>query len=89
MGGSVMFGEESLSRQWREVVEREYAELCEAKDQGRSTLLDHYGATNPAEFFAVATETFFEQPRRLADEHSELFGLLKKYYRIDPSGWQR
>lgn len=89
MGGSVMFGEESLSRQWREVVEIEYAELCEAKEQGRSTLLDHYGATNPAEFFAVATETFFEQPRRLADEHSELFGLLKKYYRIDPSGWQR
>ena len=50
--------------------------------------MDHYGATNPAEFFAVATETFFEKPRRMAKHHSELFEVLRSYYRIDPREWQ-
>ena len=46
--------------------------------------MDHYGATNPAEFFAVATETFFEKPRQMEKHHQELFEVLKSYYRIDP-----
>ena len=55
---------------------------------GRRTFLDHYGATNPAEFFAVATETFFEKPDGMAEHHEELFEVLKSYYRIDPRDWQ-
>lgn len=89
MGGSVMFDDPKDSQSWRRVVDEGYAELCNAKEARRRTLLDHYGATNPAEYFAVATETFFEQPRELADEHPELFSLLKKYYRLDPVPWQR
>jgi len=50
--------------------------------------MDYYGATNPAEFFAVATETFFEKPRQLSDKHPELFELLKNYYAVDPTNWQ-
>jgi Mlc titration factor MtfA (ptsG expression regulator) len=50
--------------------------------------MDHYGATNPAEFFAVATETFFERPGQMAKHHEELFEILKSYYRIDPREWQ-
>ena len=50
--------------------------------------MDHYGATNPAEFFAVATETFFERPRRMAEHHTELFEALRSYYRVDPREWQ-
>jgi Mlc titration factor MtfA (ptsG expression regulator) len=50
--------------------------------------MDHYGATNPAEFFAVATETFFEKPRQMANNHTELFETLKSYYRVDPREWQ-
>ena len=50
--------------------------------------MDHYGATNPAEFFAVATETFFERPRRMAEHHAELFEALRSYYRVDPRDWQ-
>ena len=56
--------------------------------KGGRTLLDHYGATNPAEFFAVATETFFEQPDAMAKRHQELFGVLKDYYRVDPRDWR-
>jgi len=89
MGGSVMFDDAESTQAWKRVVEEGYAELCQAKEMGRRTLLDHYGATNEAEFFAVATETFFEQPSELSREHEELFELLKKYYRIDPTPWQR
>ena len=89
MGGSVMFDDAQSTQAWRRVVEEGYADLCQAKETGRQTLLDHYGATNEAEFFAVATETFFEQPSELSREHGELFSLLKKYYRVDPTDWQR
>lgn len=89
MGGSVMFDDAASTLAWKQVVKEGYAELCRAKEMGRRTILDHYGATNEAEFFAVATETFFEQPRELSREHKELFELLKKYYRIDPIPWQR
>lgn len=89
MGGEVVFSDDVTAASWRAVVEREYNELCEAKSRGRRTLLDHYGATNKAEFFAVASETFFEQPDELLDDHAELFELLKAYYRVDPIQWQR
>lgn len=49
--------------------------------------IDHYGATNPAEFFAVATETFFEQPAAMAREHQALYAALERYYRVDPRHW--
>ena len=50
--------------------------------------IDFYGATNPAEFFAVASETFFCQPHNLAQHHSRLFEELQRYYRVDPRLWQ-
>jgi Mlc titration factor MtfA (ptsG expression regulator) len=42
-----------------------------------------YGATNEAEFFAVATEAFFERPRALADEHTDLYAVLARFYKLD------
>ena len=88
MGGSITFGNSETDAQWTQMVHTEFAVLCEAKNEGRRTLLDHYGATNEAEFFAVSTETFFEQPHELRDEHPELFRLLKLYYHEDPTQWQ-
>ena len=44
-----------------------------------------YGATNPGEFFAVATEVFFEQPRELAAFEPELYDVLTRFYRQDPA----
>jgi Mlc titration factor MtfA (ptsG expression regulator) len=49
--------------------------------------MDHYGATNPAEFFAVATETFFEKPYQMAEHHEELYAQLLQYYKVDPRDW--
>jgi Mlc titration factor MtfA (ptsG expression regulator) len=89
MGGSLMFDDHRATEQWARVVEKEYGELCDSQQHGRRTLLDHYGAKNRAEFFAVASETFFEQPGQLKSSHAELFELLRKYYHVDPSTWQR
>ena len=89
MGGDLMFDEEETAQRWKQVLEDEYAELVRCKQQRISTLLDHYGATNTAEFFAVSSETFFEQPRKLQHQHPELFGLLSTYYRVDPRQWQQ
>ena len=70
---------------WSRVMSAEYAELVARKEAGEETLLDWYGATDPAEFFAVATECFFEKPRELAGTHPALYGVLHGYYRQDPA----
>ena len=56
-------------------------------DRGLPGLLDAYGATDPAEFFAVATECFFEKPRTLRMKLPELFGILREFYALDPGEW--
>jgi Mlc titration factor MtfA (ptsG expression regulator) len=50
-------------------------------------VIDAYGATDPAEFFAVVSEHFFEQPGLLAAAHPALYGELVKCYRTDPQSW--
>ena len=49
--------------------------------------MNKYGATNPAEFFAVATETFFEKPKKMQKKHPNLYNELKDYYKLDPLDW--
>ncbi len=73
---------------WATIMSREYKSLRKHAYFGKKTVLDTYGATNPAEFFAVATESFFEEPDTLAKEHTELFNELKSYYHIDPRNWK-
>lgn len=72
-------------RAWADVLGEEYERLRRDCVLGRSTVLDKYGATDPAEFFAVATECFFETPHRLRRRHPRLYGQLKSYYRQDPA----
>ena len=50
-------------------------------------MLDDYGGENPAEFFAVATEAFFERPVELRAKHTALYEELRAFYRQDPAGW--
>jgi len=70
---------------WREVMTTEFASLRAADETGIPTLLDTYGATNPAEFFAVSTEAFFERPCALRSRHPKLFTELKGYFLQDPT----
>ena len=69
---------------WRDVCTEAYRRHREAVEWGQPTLMDSYGATNEAEFFAVATETFFCRPAALAIEHPHLYAALAEFYRITP-----
>jgi Mlc titration factor MtfA (ptsG expression regulator) len=72
-------------RRWERVMTGEFKRLRSAAGAGRATLLDQYGATNEGEFFAVATECFFDQPVALAEYHPGLYEVLRDYYRQDPA----
>lgn len=75
------------SRQWATVSNWEYDRLVARANRREITLLDQYGASNHAEFFAVSTECFFERPHDLRAEHAELYELLAKFYQQDPTEW--
>jgi len=87
--GAPLLAGKSSYRSWASALSGEFVDLQKDARFGRRSLMDHYGATNPAEFFAVVTETFFEKPRRMAKHHQELFEVLKSYYRVDPRDWQK
>jgi Mlc titration factor MtfA (ptsG expression regulator) len=70
---------------WHAVCERAFLELRARTAQGRRSFIDEYGATNEAEFFAVATEQFFDQPRELQVAEPDLYALLREFYRQDPA----
>lgn len=74
------------ARRFTEVVQREFERLRLDVEFDRDPLLDPYGAEDRVEFFAVATEAFFEIPEALRDEHPELYEVLALYYRQDPAG---
>lgn len=73
---------------WSRVFNAEYKAFIEASRRGRQTFLNPYGASNPAEFFAVATEHFFEQPRELKTTHPRLYAQLEIFYRQAPARWR-
>jgi Mlc titration factor MtfA (ptsG expression regulator) len=74
-----------LHKKWRTIMKAEFERLVEESNEGRATLLDQYGTVNEGEFFAVASECFFEQPAELSRRHAELYGILRRYYRQDPA----
>ena len=74
---------------WAKVLSEEFEKLRGASFRRHKTVMDYYGATNPAEFFAVATETFFEQPQQLYKKHPELYEELRLYYQADPRQWHQ
>jgi MtfA peptidase len=89
MNGVPLLAAREDYRNWAEIFQREYNNLKQNLERGIKTTIDEYGATNPAEFFAVVTETFFEQPKSMQQKHPQLYCLLKDYYKIDPLTWQQ
>ena len=82
--GSPVLPARNLYSAWGRVLGEEYKALQQAAETGKKSVLDTYGATEPAEFFAVATEAFFEKPVQLKTKHPELYEELKIYYNQDP-----
>ncbi len=74
-------------KQWSQLMQTHYDAMQAALSRGEDTFLDPYAATAPAEFFAVLSESFYEQPVGLQKAHPALYAELKAFYRIDPAGW--
>ena len=72
---------------WEAVADAAFEKHAAEVDRGLPGLLDAYGATDPAEFFAVATECFFEKPRTLKMKLPDLHGILREFYNLDPGEW--
>lgn len=72
---------------WSRVMKMEYERLRGQVQRGESTVLREYGATNPAEFFAVATECFFGKPHAMQQQHPELYEEMRWYFQQDPVHW--
>jgi Mlc titration factor MtfA (ptsG expression regulator) len=69
---------------WARVLGNEYGKLLDDLKRHHRHLIDDYGASSPAEFFAVVTEAFFEKPRQLKSHHPELYAQMVSFYRQDP-----
>ena len=96
--GAPLLGERRRYARWSQVLGEAFAQLqrrvareaAGAADTGGAApapLISAYGATDPAEFFAVVSEVFFEQPQQLAAEQPALYREFSGYYRIDPLSW--
>lgn len=72
---------------WQQVFEDAFEHLRQQVFMGEQGLLNHYGAQDPAEFFAVVTEVFFEQGPLLAAEYPQVYAELCGFFRVDPASW--
>jgi Mlc titration factor MtfA (ptsG expression regulator) len=79
------FGSRSSYSAFARALGAEYEDLVQRVLAHRPTDIDAYGATSPAEFFAVVTEAFFECGARLEQRHPELYAVLRAFYRQDPA----
>jgi Mlc titration factor MtfA (ptsG expression regulator) len=94
--GAPFLGHHARYQRWSAVLSRDFANLQHAAafaqygapHDASGGVLDPYGATSPAEFFAVATEAFFEKPHQMAERHGELYEQFSSYYQVDPRQWQ-
>jgi Mlc titration factor MtfA (ptsG expression regulator) len=83
--GTPLLEDAATCRTWAEVMGRAYDRHVRSVERGRATLLDEYGAESESEFFAVATECFFERPVSLWTRHRPLYDVLAAFYRQDPA----
>jgi Mlc titration factor MtfA (ptsG expression regulator) len=83
--GAPILAQRSLYVGWARVLGHDFDQLVRDTERHHRTLIDHYGATNPAEFFAVVTETFFAKPRQLRAKHPALYRQLQQFYLQDPA----
>lgn len=85
--GVPLLQSEEAYQTWANVLGEHCSDLIDKVQRGRKTVIDSYGATSPGEFFAVASETFFEKPRQLKKKRPELYEELKGFYNLDPESW--
>jgi hypothetical protein len=85
--GAPWLGRRDRYARWSRVMLEAYGALQRQAALGEPSLFSAYGASSPAEFFAVVSEVFFEQPAALATLNPALYAELASLYRIDPARW--
>lgn len=83
-GGCPYFSVPADRKAWQRVSETELERL---RSGDPTTVIDEYGAEDPAEFFATAVEAFFEKSAAMKIAHPELYTLLTKFFALDPATW--
>ena len=86
--GAPILDKDQSYKCWSDVFSAQFELLKRQEKTGAPSLFDYYGATNPAEFFAVTSEVFFEQADKFHATHPALYQQLKSYYQVDPVHWQ-
>lgn len=87
--GLPLLGDDAHYQEWSRVLSREFVSLGHTFESGADSVLDEYALTSPAEFFAVATEAFFEKAEEMQEALPELYDQLQQYYRVDPASWMQ
>ncbi len=87
--GSPVLQKREHYEEWAKVLGKEYESLESRVARGQNRVLHEYGLTSPPEFFAVATESFFEKPVAMRARLPDLYGQLQTYYRLDPASWSK
>lgn len=85
--GAPFLGRRDRYASWSATLSEAFARLQQQVARGEPTLIDPYGASDPAEFFAVVSEVFFERAPALAAEQPALYREFAGYYRVDPLNW--
>ena len=84
MDGAPVLDREADYAAWARALSPAYDGLVRASREGRPAELDAYGATDPAEFFAVAVEAFFERPRAMRASEPEVYAQFVQFFKMDP-----
>lgn len=87
MNGAPILSDRELQHDWPNALSDAYERLSRTTRQHEHTLLRPYGAKNPPEFFAVATEAFFLYPVELQRGEADLYSALCHYFKQDPASW--
>jgi len=85
--GAPLLDGNHVDTKWARIFQAAYKRHLKNIKERKKTIIDPYGATNPAEFFAVCVETFLEQSESLANEEPELYDELATYFKFDPRNW--
>ncbi|WP_057831366.1 zinc-dependent peptidase [Colwellia sp. TT2012] len=85
--GAPILGKGQSYQCWSKIFSQQFEMLKRQAASGTPSIFDYYGATEPAEFFAVVSEVFFEKSTQFSQEHPELYRQLTNYYKVDPIHW--
>lgn len=88
MNGLPVLRDSSHYAEWAEVLTKEFDSLLIRVDRGTNSVIDAYGAVSPSEFFAVATESFFEKPLLMKNKLPDLYQQFRRFYNLDPAAWR-